>query len=311
VRRVILSAALAVSLVACGSRTDLDLGLVPSDASAPGNGGSPDAPLSSLDGDFAPPDAGRPPRDATSRPPDAGVDAAHKCNDGGLLEVSYLFDDSGILYRLDPPTGKIETLGTVGCADANPWTMTVGRNNAYIVYDDWTIWAVDLATLACSQTLFQPGQLGLEAEFGVAAVESGAGEEIFVYGVPAGGSNPILAVGDTTSFALSLVGEVLPVPDPSSFPTNLTADAKGHVYAYSPDGLLQQIDEGTAAVVSSMNTAFMSQSTWASLTYGTSIFLFADDEVQGLDIATGTPTASYILDVSPIGAGSVLICNGP
>jgi hypothetical protein len=45
--------------------------------------------------------------------------------------------------------------------------MTAGRDHAYIVCTDWTIYSVDLATLDCSPTPFVAGQLGLDFDFGM------------------------------------------------------------------------------------------------------------------------------------------------
>jgi hypothetical protein len=280
-RRVSRLALAAVALFACGSRTGLDVPRASAEA-----GLLADA-LAPLDG------------------------APMECSDGGPLERSYLLDGSGVLYRYDALTAHVTMLGVPDCGNDNvQWTMTASRDNAYIVYTDWTLYAVSLTTLACTPTAFQPGQLGLDGEFGVAISESGGAESLYVYGQPSGGGDPILAVADLASFALTKVGDIVPVPPASSFPVNLTADTMGHLYAFSPGGLLQQIDAATGAVLRAAQTGVTSMFTWASLTYGSDVFLFVDSHVDGYDLASGTSTSDRDIGIFPIGGGSVLACPG-
>jgi outer membrane protein assembly factor BamB len=201
-------------------------------------------------------------------------------------------------------------LGVPQCGDDNvQWTMTASRENAYIVYTDGTLYAVDLTTLACILTPFQPNQLGIQPDFGIAVAGSGAGESFYVYGEGSDG-NPILAVSDLSSFVLTKVGDVLPVPPTSSFPVNLTADSMGHLYAFSPDGLLQEIDAATGTVLQAAQTDIITMSTWASLTGGSEVVLFVDSRVASYDLASGAQTAEADSGVSPVGAGTVLSCPG-
>jgi hypothetical protein len=289
-RRAGLLVAAAPLLVACGSRTGIDVSLLPADAS-PAADGSPAADAS-------------PTADA---PDDAGA----RCRDGGPLELAYVFDADGVLLRYDPLTGQSERLGAPDCGNDNvPWTMTASSENAYIVYTDWTIYRVSLATLACTPTPFQPGQLGLDAEFGVAAFGSGPSERLFVYGLPSGGSTPILAVSDTSSFVLSKIGDIVPVPPLSSFPVNLTADANGNLYAFSPGGLVQKIDSATGAVLQAVDTNVTSESTWATLTYGADLYLWVESRVDGYDLAARARTSDRDAGILAIGAGSFLACPG-
>jgi hypothetical protein len=294
------SVAIASALLACGSRTDLgpappssDAGLVtdaPSEADA--------ARCCDVGDGASPPDAATP------------VDAGKGCNDGGPIEVSYVFDAVGVLYRYDPLTARTTRLGAPSCGNGSvPWTMTASRKNAYVVYTDWSLYAVDLVTLACSPTAFRPGQLGLETEFGVAVSGSGASERLFVYGEPRGGA-PILAVTDLGSFVLTKVGDILPAPPAPSFPVNLTADATGHLYAFSPGGLLQKIDSATGAVLDAAQTGITTGGTWASFTLGSEVFLAVGSRVDGYDLASRRQTSTHDLGVFPIGAGTVLACPG-
>jgi hypothetical protein len=205
---------------------------------------------------------------------------------------------------------SIEMLGTPSCGDANvQWTMTATRDTAYIVYTDGTIYAVDLATLACSRTSFDPNQLGIGAEFGVAAVGSGPSTRLFVYGLPAEGNVPVLALASGSSFALTLVGSIHPAPSVSSFPVNLTADTAGQLYAYSPGGLVQKVDPASGAVVQSRQTDVVTMSTWATIAYSPELYLWADARVVGYDLSTGAHTSDTDAGIFAIGASSFVVCS--
>jgi len=221
-----------------------------------------------------------------------------------------VLDGSGVLYRYDVSTGQVTPLGAPSCADGNvQWTMTASRDTAYILYTDGPLYAVDLATLACSQTPFRSGQLGLDFDYGVAVTGSGAAARLYVYGLPSGGTNPILAVSDLTSFVLTKVGDILPAPPPSSYPVNLTADGAGHLYAFSPGGFVQQIDPASGAVLQSAQTGVTTTGTWATLAYGNDLHLWVDSEVVGYDLASNMQTSRSDAGVSAIGGSSVSACE--
>jgi hypothetical protein len=289
----------ATLLLACGSRTDpgslhassVDDGAAPVDAAAGFDGGpilDSSAPVDS----FVPPDSG------------AGCDAS-------IPDISYVLDAVGVLYRYDPVTATATRLGSPNCGNGNvPWTMTTSREHAYFVYTDWTLYAVDLATLACSPTAFRSGQLGIGDQFGVAVSGTGGVEKLYVYGEANGGSNPILAVSDLSSFVLTKVGDITPSPPAPSFPVNLTADSMGNLYAFSPGGLLQQIDERPGAVLQAVQTGVTTMSTWGQLTYGPEIFLLVDTRAVGYLIASQTQVSEHDIGISAIGAGSFLTCPG-
>jgi len=298
---------LAYALIACGSRTELDVSPAPLAYDTGHDAGAtvdafvkhdavtiPDAPAK---------------RDAVGLPDASSpVDSGGLCNDGGLLAVAYVLGDDGVIYRYDPVKATYTALGSPDCANSNvQWTMTASLDHAYIVYTDWTIYAVDVTTLECSPTAFQSGQLGLDFEFGVAVAGSGASETLYVYGVPDGAENPILAKCDTSSFVLTKVGDIVPIPSSDSFPLNLSADSMGRLYGFSQNGLLQQIDSATGIVITSFQTG-IETSTWAGLTYGPDLFLFAGTELYGFD-ANLQPISSVDGGVSPVGAGSAVLCN--
>jgi hypothetical protein len=253
--------------------------------------------------------------DATSGT-DAGeaseAGAPTRCGDGGPLPVAYVLDAVGNLYRYYPDSGDEVLLGTPSCGDSSvPWTMTAGRDHAYIVYTDWTIFRVDLGTLDCSPTAFVAGQLGLEDEFGVALTGSGASERLYYYGVPAGSSTAILAASDTESFALSMIGTVDPgSPNDPLFPVNLAADNEGHLFAYAPEpeGDLIEIDPASGAVSLTVDEALPSGPPYATLAYRGSVYLFADTVVEQFEPPAPGAFSTRTIGAGAIGAGSYSVC---
>jgi hypothetical protein len=240
--------------------------------------------------------------------PDQPSNGAPPCPSG--RQVVYALDADGTLYRYDPITERATALGTPMCGNPNvPWTMTASSRTAYIVYTDWSIYAVDLATLACAPTAFQAGQLGIGPEFGVAVSETAGAEQFFVCGIAVGDSSPILAVGDTRTFVLTEVGVVDSRMGESSFPVNLTADSSGHLYAFSPAGLVQEIDAQTGSVLQAIDTGVTSSSTWATIAYGADLFLWVGSQVDGYDLSTQVVTSNPDVGISAIGAAAVG-CSG-
>ncbi len=304
-----LAPALVTALVtACGARTDLTLtpsagvavdsgGVASRDAAGGGDGGAAVDARAGVDAGVDAPAV------------DSGEDASSPvCT---TTEVAYLLDGSGALYRYDAPTGKTTLLGTPACGDDNiPWTMTVGRTSAYVVFtEDWLIYAVDLETLECTLTPFEPGQLGLNAEFGVAVSGTGGIERLFYFGLPEYGSAPLLAVSDLETFVLSEVGPIAPSPPSAGDIPNLTADSLGSLYAYSPSGLLQQIDEATGVVVHDFETHVTTSGSWANVLWGGDDYVIADALAVRYDLATSRAVSRRDIGIGPCGGGSFRVTS--
>ena len=284
-------------LCGCGARTEPDdlspAPSGPSDASVPSGDGSPVTGV------------------------DAGPDAVAHCGDGGRSEVVYALDDVGVLYRYNPFSGKSVALGAPRCADDSvQWTFTASPDHGYIEYTDGTTYEVDLETLACTLTPLDPAEVGLDYDFGIAAAGSGDAERLFLYGVPREppGQGPILAVADTTSFALTKVGDVLPAPANGGYSVNLTADGLGHLYAFAPVGppaFVQEIDSSSAAVLRGVDTGVTTDGTWATIAFGGALYLWVGDEVVGYDLTTQSTTGELDAGVAAVGASAVGGCSGP
>jgi hypothetical protein len=302
-----LSCAAVTVLFACGSRTEL---IVPNPSGGPPLDADASSPFDAANATDAS-DASDA-RDASDEADASEADVIARCGDGGPSEVAYVLDSAGTLYRYYPDTGQEIVLGTPSCGDSSvPWTMTAGRDHAYIVYTDWSIFSVDLATLDCFPTPFDPSQLGLDDEFGVALSGSGASERLYYYGLPSGSSTAILATSDTVSFALTLVGNVDPMtPEGPLFPVNLTSDNAGHLFAYAPEpsGYLMEIDAATGAVLLAIDESLPSGPPYATLSYEGSAYLFAENQVTQFAPPAPGPLSSRMVNVGAIGAGSYVVC---
>jgi hypothetical protein len=267
---------------ACGSRTGLD---VPTGT--------------------APTDAGI---DVTPPPADGGADAGLPCSSPVI--VVYALDPVGQIHALNPISGADTVLGAPQCGNDNvQWTMTATRDHAFIVYTDWTVYEVNLGTLACKRTPFDPSALGLLGEFGVAAVGAGRTERLFAYGETSGPKGPLLGTCDTTSYSLSLVGTV--APPPGAFPVNLTADEAGNLFAYAPasPSWVFELDASTARMLRSAATGVGTGSTWATVAYEGQLFLWADTRLVGYDLGTQKVLSNRDIGFAAVGASAVVLCK--
>ena len=207
---------------------------------------------------------------------------------------AYLCDDGDTLYTFDPTTLVTTPIGQFSCpTGAIPWTMTVdGAGSAYLIYDDWNVYRVDLATLACTQTPYVPGQLGFTGEEGIAVAAVAGVDRFFVFGAnPA----PTLAVSDLTSFVLSPVGPV--TPPNGEFPVAIQGDAFGNLYALSQDSTFFELGSATADVTHLDHVSLPGGGNWAVMAYGDQIYLFG----AGGTVGRYDPSAQQLTTLGSVG----------
>ncbi len=288
--------ALLAALPACGSRTALDVGQ-PRDASP------------AVDSPAPRPDAAADAADAPAPLPDATADveptpdAATQCPDGGS-PVAYLIDGSGTFFTFDPVGPTTTLVGRPSCPDAAPvWDFTISREGtAYVTYEDWRIFQVDLRTLTCAPTPYRSGQLGVTA-FTATVVPTAAGEAMLYYANPGPAGAPVLARSDLTSFALTEIGPVVPELGAGNATYDIRGDALGHLYGLSSGGVFLDLDPSTAALLSATPTTFRGSS-WALLTYEQQVFFFGGASVYSYDLAARTASFLRDLPVSAVGASA-------
>jgi hypothetical protein len=279
--------------MACGARTPIDLSPGP-----PDDAGADTRRAGGVDASRGAPDTAPRGADALG-PPDAfaafdarlGRDSGLVCPDGGL-PAAYLLDVTGAIYTFSPATLEAVLLGTPDCgtqaSGTEPWTLSVSRDGtAYVVYEDWVTYAVNLTTLDCTPTTLQPALLGVAEQFAIAVSRTSGSEQLFVFGYSSRSNGPILASSNLTSFALSEVGPAVPTLPDTTHEYDMQADLFGHLYVFTIDGLLAELDATTGKVLGSDQTAVASGGTsWAVMTYQNGVYLFAGDEVARYDLAS-------------------------
>jgi len=74
---------------------------------------------------------------------------------------------------------------------------------------------------------------------------------------------------------------------------------------------VQQIDSANGAVLQAVDTQVTSMGTWATITYGTNLYLWVQSNVVGYDLASRSRTGDREVGVNAVGAGSFTLCGGP
>jgi hypothetical protein len=241
-----------------------------------------------------------------SPPPiDVGVDAASPCPPGSGGRA-YVWDNGAVLYEIDPTTLAVRMIGRVDCGRTDPWTFSVSRAGvAYMIYTNMHIFRVDLTTLACTETPFDPQQLGFFGNgYGISVSRDATAERLFVYGRDAAGFD-ILGVSDLTTFVLT---EVIHTSSIGPYPVDMQADIAGHLDILTMDGSFQQLDAttGVGGPVTRPSGFAIDNGDWAVMTWNDEILFFIGNPsvVQRLDLATNTLTTIGQLAFGVLGASA-------
>jgi hypothetical protein len=227
-----------------------------------------------------------PPIDVTIPPPDA----ATRCADAGATLI-YLMTSSSALLSYDPASGAFVTIGTVACNSPGvPNSMAVDQAGiAYVNFNSGAIFRVSTATASCDPTphLVEPGTL--PKQFGMAFVSNtpSMGDTLFIAGdtgLDAGDIVPLATV-DTTSFAVSLLGDF---PSFVAAP-ELTGTGAGDLFAFyrsatDPNGssAIGQVDKKTGAIVAETPLPGVVQGGgWAFAFWGGDFYTFTEPVLPG------------------------------
>ena len=268
---------LSLFLLACGSRTGLfvdDSSVVPPDDGGVVSDARPDRRDVDVevDGALPPIDAGEE-HDADRR----------DCPDADATLV-YVISESNDLYSFDPPTASFKAIGQIACPappNTTPFSMAVDRKGvAYVLFNDGHLYRVSTATAACIGTSFVVGQQGFDTfGMGYATNDIGPTETLFVAGSRDQG-NPTAATGlaqiNTTSFALSKIGNFFPIIDRAE----LTGTGDGRLFAFYTKAnvvgsFIGEIDTGTAQVTAETPLPTVEQGQgWAFAFWGGDFYTF-------------------------------------
>jgi hypothetical protein len=196
-----------------------------------------------------------------------------RCADG-VPPQAYVWAVDGTLFELDVANLATRGLGIPACpTPARPWALSVSqRSTAYLMYDDWSIYALDLASFKCAATAYSPNALGFLGTASLALGAERSEDRLYVYGVSTAPQLAVSDVSDYTPFVLGPVGQTPPEPF-----LDLKTDAYGRLFGLAPDGVLSQLDPATGAVLAQDQLELDPASTAVLLTYGTDLFVIGGE----------------------------------
>ncbi len=280
------------------------------------------------------------PEETDGAPPDAKLDVKHDVIDASVIDVAeedavppidvvfpdvpiptdcpdagstliYVIGSGNELYSFYPPTLTATLIGLVSCTNqSSPFSMAVNRQGiAYSVFSNGSLWQISTANAACKPTTYAPNQLGWST-FGMGySTGADGGDELFVIEVDF--NQPSLGLGtiDTTSFALSDIGEFQPALTPEC---ELTGTGDGRLFALclsqQSGSTLAQIDPATAKIIGEDSlTLGGAQEALAFAFWGGDFWIFTSPNSQTTvtryDPIAKTETQVTTINAQIVGAG--------
>jgi hypothetical protein len=291
-----------LACLACGSRTGL---LAPGAPQGSQDSGLEDSPADVTDAseDIEIEDTGFP-----------DVPVIDTCPDAGSTLV-YVITQQGDLYSFYPPTLEFRLIGPISCASSTnqPFSMAVDRTGlGYSVFSDGTLHLVDMATAACKDTAFVPGQDGfLTFGMGFVANTADAGESLFVaegdvVQMPRPDSRGLATI-DPTSLAFTFVAPFTPpIPGPE-----LTGTGAGKLFGFytnasTPGSHIVQIDPGTGKLLADYPLVTGAPDDGYAFAYWGGVFwIFTDPSGGTTTVTRFDPSTMSETDVTTLGEGVV------
>ena len=226
----------------------------------------------------APVDAGLPPLEAAAPSPPIDPTLPSRAPalcDQGAAPTGYLLAYDGTLFTFDPGSLETRALGVVPCAtDAQtpPTALSVtSSGTGYVLNWGGGLYEVDLTTLACQTTAFQPGQLGPAQPVSVSVGANRTADRLY-YAYVVGQSRTLhFGLSDLSTSPLFEVGPI--TPDIAA-EVAMTSDAYGRIPALGADGTLWDLDPTTGAVLGEDHTGFDGTSGYAMMSYDGSLYFF-------------------------------------
>jgi hypothetical protein len=262
-----------------------------------------DQPVDEQDTDV-PVDTGTPAEDT-----DIPVDPAPEDDCAETHDLVYVLSrEPSVLYTFDPSTLTFTELGEVDCSMyGTPASMAVSRDGfAYVRYSDDELYAVDLATMTCSSTSYDPSRTSFDS-FGMGYSTDSAStwrEKLYI------ANSSTLGTLDTSTGKITKIGKM-----PSQ--SELTGNADGELWAMLPlesPAALVHLDTTTGATLDKLSLRkFPDPSgidTFAFATWSGNFYLFVREYGMGRssDVYEVTPTGtmtevSHGIGFDIVGAG--------
>lgn len=203
------------------------------------------------------------------------------------------------LYTFDPDARAFTSVGRVSCGTSQtPASMAVSRGGvAYVRYADNAVYAVDLATMACSPTTYSDRRTGFDA-FGMGYATDTADtwrEQLYV------ANEGSVGVLDPATWTIAPLGRL-----PSQ--SELTGNADGELWAMLPletPAQLARVDTTTGATAETVSLrGFPDPSnidTFAFATWDGRFWLFVREYGMG--------SSTDVYEVSRVGVTSKVLAN--
>ncbi len=201
---------------------------------------------------------------------------------GPRTQFVYVVTEENKLLRFDPKLATFKTIGTLACSTsfgATPFSMAIDRfANAWVLYNDNSLYKVSTVDASCEPTAFETGQHGFDV-FGMGFASDAAGsdaETLFVsQNNGTGSQDSTLGSIAFPSLVLSVVNDL-----PSGIGSaELSGNGLGELWGFFPEGdLVARIDKGNATVSNQIplpsSTIVPNARAWAFAFWGGSFYLF-------------------------------------
>ena len=166
----------------------------------------------------------------------------------------YTVDDGNRLYKFDPPSRTFTLIGKLDCpaqSSATPFSMAVDRDaNAWVLYNDGSLFQVSTQTAACKSTTFAKSQSGFtKFGMGFAANAPGSSEEtLYVTNAATSGTTIGLAKIDLQTLKLTPIGKY----DKLNAGAELTGTGDARLFGafQGQPYVVAEIDKTTAKILS-------------------------------------------------------------
>ncbi len=224
----------------------------------------------------------------------------------------YLVDSDYAFLKFEPQTMTFTNLGFLKCpaGGATPNSMAVDRSGtAWVNYSDGSIFHVDIETLACEATAFEPNQQGF-GTLGMGFVSDSEGSSAESLFVTDGGR---LGKIDTTTLTLERIGTVQDKPE---FTGNGLAELWGFSppdqLSFQPGGLVQKIDKTSGKALKKFNLTLEAPSitgggvAWAFAFWGGSYYLFYQGPRPETDVYKFNPTNGTVQKLNQRPGGRIV-----
>lgn len=228
-------------------------------------------------------------------------------------DLIYLLDSGGTLLSFDPRTSTMNEIGNLACPSTSgvgTHSMAVDRRGVgWVLYQNGSLYQIDLTTAACSPTDFEAGQNGFNL-FGMAFVAESPGglETLYI----AGGSSVTestarLGTIDTQSLR---VDAVAPLTVTSVHP-ELTGDGAGGLYGYFPGteripDRVSALNRETGRIETTVDAVTLAEDNsvgaWAIARWGGVFYVFSAFQSRG-----APPEGTSVFRVDPETTERVLV----